>query len=51
MKRREADRAGGVVIEDLMLKCKEKVVKTDNMTLNVGVNVVLICSNDWLDCQ
>ena len=26
MKRREGDRAGGINIEDLMLKCKEKVV-------------------------
>ena len=26
MKRREGDRAGGIKIEDLMLKCKQKVV-------------------------
>ena len=25
MKRREGDRAGGINIEDLMLKCKQKV--------------------------
>ena len=27
MKRREGDRAGGINIEDLMLKCKQKVVE------------------------
>ena len=26
MKRREVDRAGGINIEDLMLKCRQKVV-------------------------
>ena len=26
MKRREGDRAGGIHIEDLMLKCQQKVV-------------------------
>ena len=26
MKRREGDRAGGIDIEDLMLKCKQKVL-------------------------
>ena len=26
MKRREGDRAGGINIEDLMLKCRQKVV-------------------------
>ena len=26
MKRREGDRAGGINIEDLMVKCKQKVV-------------------------
>ena len=29
MKRREGDRAGGINIEDLMLKCKQKVVVGD----------------------
>ena len=42
MKKREGDRGGGINIEDLMLKCKQKVVvvggfdraKTDIRTLN-----------------
>ena len=25
--------------------------ETDIRTLNAGVNVVLICTNDWLNCQ
>ena len=55
MKRREGDRAGGINTEDLMLKCGGRGfegAETNNIrTLNAIVNVVLICSNKWLDCQ
>ena len=52
MKRREGDKAGGIDIEDLMVKCKQKVVvggfertETDYIrTLNARVDVVLICA-------